>query len=251
METDTRFFDAYDEVPNQRSAQFADLEMTQVRDGYVFDGLASVFDEVADLPEFTEEVKHGAYRRVLSSGVNVPFLHEHDPNYLLGTTRSGRVRLAEEARGLRVMANVVKTDLSERLKALVDGDEVTGMSTGFVVGRGNATITRGKGNKPHRTISSFKKLLDVCTTWDPAYAATEAQFRSLALADPKSSGSLQQLLAGVYPQLEQPGNEPDDQEPPVVEPEEARDSGVSTPLLAARKRRLQLLTITLERGQEL
>lgn len=241
---DARFLSAYDEVPNQRSADFADLDMKEMSNGYVFDGIAAVFDEVTDLGEFTEETRRGSYRRLLASGVNVPFLHEHHPHNLLATTKSGRLRLVEEARGLRTMANVVKTDLSERVKALVDSGDITGMSTGFVVGNGNSKF-ENRGGKPHRIITNFKRLIDVCTTFDPAYATTEAQFRSLATAVPQHADSLQQLLTGVYPQLEEQGNEQEDSLP--VEGEaEPTETRADTPLLAARNRRLRLLTITLE-----
>lgn len=245
----TEFFESYDEVPNQRSATFTDLEMVQKADEYIFDGLAAVYDTETDLGEFTEEVRRGAHRRVLASGINVPFLHEHDPNFLLGTTQSGRVRLLEEARGLRCLANIVKTDLSERVKTLVDSGDVTGMSQGFVVGRGNAVVEYRSG-KAHRVIKNFKRLLDVCTTWDPAYASAEAQFRSLTLAQTDPAQSLQQLLTGVYPQLEDGATDELSGTAEAVEVDGEPASGVSsTPLLAARKRRLELLTLTLERGE--
>jgi HK97 family phage prohead protease len=226
-----------------RSAAFSDLEMTSIKDGFLFDGYAAVFGEKTDIGEFTEEVKHGAFRKILSTGVNVPFVHEHDPSQLLGTTKSGRVRLVEETRGLRVQANLADTDLSRRIKTLTETGDITGMSYGYVAGKENSDWEY-RGSKPHRMIKGFKALLDVCTTWDPAYAATEAQFRSLALANPQAADSLQQLLTGAYPQLEEEGEEAE--VPAELEDSEDATSGVGAPALAARKRRLQLLTITLE-----
>jgi hypothetical protein len=193
---------------------------------------------------FTEEIKHGAFRKILASGANVPLLHEHDQSQLLGTTKSGRVRLTEETRGLRVQATLADTDLSRRIKTLVETGDITGMSYGYVCGRENSDWEY-RSTKPHRIIKGFKALLDVCTTWDPAYASTEAQFRSLAMARPEAAESLQQLLTGMYPQREEEGEE---EEVPATELEDSEEatSGVSAPALAARKRRLQLLTLTLE-----
>lgn len=250
MEQFEKFFAAYDEVPNQRSAEFADLEVSEKSGGLLFDGYAAVFGEPTDLGEFTEEVRHGAFRRVLSTGANVPLLHEHRPEMLLASTQSGRMRLFEEPKGLRVSANLVDNDLSRRIKSLVESGDVRGMSFGFVCGRGNSDIEARSG-KPHRIIKNFKKLLDVCTTWDPAYASAEAQFRSLAMAQAESAQPLQQLLTGVYPQLEDGVAVPDDDDKAdVPEDEDEPASGVSgTPLLAARKRRLELLTLTLEGGE--
>jgi HK97 family phage prohead protease len=246
------FFDAYDEVPNQRSAQFADLEVKEASGGgLLFDGLAAVFGEPTDLGDFTEEFRHGAFRKVLATGANVPLLHEHKPEYLLATTQSGRMRLFEEARGLRVSASLADTDLSRRIKALVESGDVRGMSVGFICGRGNSEHSYQSG-KPHRIIKNLKKLLDVTTTWDPAYASAEAQFRSMTIADPESTRPLQQLLMGVYPTQLENGQLPEDEEETRSsdEVDESEDpSGVSgTPLLAARKRRLHLLTLTLEGG---
>ena len=248
---DERSLQAIDAATSQRSAVVTDAEVVAIRDGFVFDGHAAVFDSITDLPQWTEEIRRGAFRKVLAAGANVPFLVEHDPAQLLGTTRSGRVRLVEDAKGLRVQANLADTDLSRRVKALVESGDVTGMSFGFVAGRGNAKWTQGT-TKPHRTLHAFERLTDVCTTYDPAYADAEAQFRSLALANPGSADSLQQLLAGVYPQLEEQGNEEAPIEPPVLveDEDEQRDTGAivvaGTPRLAARRRQLQLLTLTLE-----
>jgi HK97 family phage prohead protease len=242
-----KFFEAYDEVPNQRSAQFSDLEVSENAGGLLFDGYAAVFGEPTDLGDFTEEVRHGAFRRVLATGANVPLLHEHKPEMLLASTRSGRMRLFEEPKGLRVSANLADTDLSRRIKSLVDSGDVQGMSFGFICGRGNADVEY-HGSKPHRLIKNFKKLLDVCTTWDPAYASAEAQFRSL-VPQADSAQPLQQLLVGVYPQLGDGVADPDDDEKADVPVGDEPASGVSsTPLLTARKRRLHLLTITLEGG---
>jgi HK97 family phage prohead protease len=243
VEPDTRFADAIDDAPSLRTAPFADLEVHSIKDDLIFDGYAAVFAEKADLGEHTEELRHGSFRKFLATGANIPLVHEHDRSQLLGTTKSGRVRLSEEPRGLRVQANLAKTDLSQRIKSLVEAGDVTGMSFGFVCGRGNADWEYG-GLKPHRIIKGFKNVLDVCTTFDPAYAGAEAQFRSLAFAHPESAEALKQLVLGVYPaQLDEQQDEPHSAEVDGV------SSGVSTPLLAARKRQLELLTITLERGE--
>lgn len=250
MENAGAFFAAYDEVPNQRTAEFTDLEVKEASgSGLLFDGLAAVFGEVTDIGEFTEEFRHGAFRKALASGANVPLLHEHRPEMLLATTQSGRMRLFEEARGLRCTASLAETDLSRRIKSLVDSGDVRGMSVGFICGKGNSDVSYRSG-KPHRVINNLKKLLDVTTTWDPAYASAEAQFRSMTFADPRSAGQLQQFALGIYPMQLGEGQPPEDEEEvrSAEEVDGSEPSGVS-PLLAARKRRLQLLTLTLEGGE--
>lgn len=251
MELD-QFFSAYDEVPNQRSAQFSDIDVSEVPSGLLFDGLAAVFDDVTDLGEWVEEVRHGAFRKVLAGNPGVPLLHEHNSEQLLAHTQSGRLRLFEDARGLRVSANMAVTDLSQRVKTLVESGDIRGMSWGGIVGRGNSEHQFRDG-KPHRVIKNFKKLLDVSTTWDPAYARCEAQFRSLGLAmkDLDDSLPLQQLLSGMYPvQFQERAEEVEPEQETLPSEEEQPPSGVSeAPLLAAKKRRLSLLTLSLEGGE--
>ena len=244
-EFDSRATAAIDEAPSQRRADFADAEVIQLKNGLLFDGYAAVFDKATDLGPFVEEIRHGAFRRYLATHPNIPFCLEHDPTQLLGTTGSGRVRLTEEQRGLRVQANLADTDLSRRVQALTDSGDIKGMSFGFVAGKNGSDWGRRDG-KAYRTIKDFKRVLDVCTTWDPAYADTEAQFRSLAFAKPESSDVLQQLLMGAYPQLGEQGQTPDPATPVEAEAEEtAQLPGVSTPLLAAMELEMDMLALTL------
>jgi Escherichia/Staphylococcus phage prohead protease len=253
-----QFFDALALVPNLRSAQFDDVEMVETAKGFKFDGIAAPTGVSADLGDFTEEYERGTFRRFLSGCKdNIPFLHEHNPRDLLATTRSGRLRLSEDGKGLRAQADVVKTDLSERIKALVDSQDIGGMSIGMVVGAGNARI-ENRGRRPHRQIQNLKKILDVCTTFDPAYVATEAQFRSMTMQFADSPESLQQLLMGAYPQLQGQGDDTDgtqEEEAPADEqtpPDGADDiggegdeSGVAEQRsVAARKRALSFYLLT-------
>lgn len=243
----SQYFDALAEVPNLRSAEFTDLEIKDGGNVFLFDGLAAVYGQPADFGDFSEEVALHAYRNVIGAMDNVPMLHEHHPHQLLGTTKSGRVKLESETRGLRVRAKLVKTDLSSRVKALADSGDITGMSAGFVVGRGNHQI-ENRGGKPHRLITGFKKLLDVSTTWNPAFPSTEAQFRSAAMLYVDSPESWQQILMGAIPQLEEPGHVLADH---IEESGELRNlehmeasSRVGERQLAAAKRRISFLQLT-------
>jgi len=248
---DLNYFDSLGDVPNFRSIPMADIEMPQVGNEFKFDGIAAPVDTIADYDIFTEEYRRGSFRKYLA-GVgkdhNIPFCHEHDPqNRLMGTTKSGRVQLEEDTKGLRTRARVVKTELSERVKALVDSGDVGGMSIGMVVGRNHQIELRA--GRPHRSILGFKRLLDVCTTFEPSYPTTEAQFRSATIQLATTSPDvLQQVLLGAYPQ-QQDGA--DDSEPvggDVVDDSAASGAGaddgatgvVEHRSIAARKRALQL-----------
>lgn len=252
-----QFFDALALVPNTRSATFEDVEVSEWKDGFEFDGYGAVFGEIADLGDFTEEVDRGSFRKVLTTGANVPLLHEHDQRRFLASTRSGRLKLSEDARGLRVQASIVDSSTARDVYALVKGGEVTGMSYGFVAGTENQKVELRNG-KPHRRLTNFKRLLDVSTTFDPTFQGTEANFRSLAMQYADSPESLQQLLKGAYPQLQERADDLDDTEeetaqvPPedLDQTEERSGESGARPHLAAAKRRLSIMAITIGRNPD-
>jgi HK97 family phage prohead protease len=189
--------------------------------------------------------------------------HHNDTLPVLATTKGGTLSLKDDAKGLRVKANLAQHYVGEAVRELVKRGDITGMSPGFVAGRGNSR-TESRNGKLHRTITGLKKLLDVSPTWEPAYAGTTAELRSLRAYDLADDiDRLQQLLAGMAPQLEKraavveeepesPAEEPSTEEPaeeeaePVVEEEEEQRSGADDHEVeaAARRRRLQLLGVS-------
>jgi HK97 family phage prohead protease len=239
VELAEKFFDAYDEVPNHRSARLAEIEVSEWSEGFRFEGLAAVFGKPTEVGgQFYESVEHGAFRKALSSGENVPMFVEHalkSDQIPLATTAGGTMRLREVPEGLKVEADVADTTLGRDLRISVKRGDISGMSYGFIAGKGAAKWTRKEG-RTHRVLHNLKKILDVSPTWDPEYQHTSAEFRTaqLAIGSPES---LQQILSGDLSQLEE-GAVVEELDPP---------SGVSTSL-AARKRHLQLMALTLEGG---
>jgi HK97 family phage prohead protease len=63
---------------------------------------------------------------VLQHDANIPFTLEHDENRVLATTRSKRLKLAEDTKGLAVEADLPDTTLARDLHALVEADVVDG-----------------------------------------------------------------------------------------------------------------------------
>jgi HK97 family phage prohead protease len=261
-----QYFDALALLPNYRTATVQDLEITRQDKGFRFRGHAAVFDEEALIDEIpgigrvTESIARGAFDRVLQSDANIPFTLEHDPTKVYATTRSGLLKLAPDAKGLDVDANLPPTTMAKDLHELVNAGVINGMSFGFVAGKGNQTVERRSDGR-HRTLLGFKKLLDVTATWDPTYRSAEAQFRSLTMQYVDSPESLQQLLMGAYPQLGEQGDgievtgeetQADDQGAPdgVAEPGDGEDEepGVEEQRnalsLAARRRRLSFYDLT-------
>ena len=252
------FWEGLAAVPNLRSARFTDMEMVETSTGFRYRGHAAVFDEVATIAELpglgkaTEEIKRGAFRKVLQRPDNIPLTLEHDRSKVLATTESRTLTLAEDMKGLAVDAEMPNTSLARDLKELVDADVVKGMSFGFVAGppnAGNWTAHR-TAHGIHRVLGGFKKLLDVCATWDPTYPSATAEFRSLAVKYADNPELLQQILAGAYPaQLEEGAVELEDGEPAGEASPAEPDSGATVEELrslsvAARRRALSFLVLT-------
>jgi HK97 family phage prohead protease len=250
-------------LPEFRSVPFLDFESTD--DGWGFRGLAGVYEESADIGDFTEEFARGAYRRVIASGENTRLAYDHSPPHVpvLATLRAKTMALKDDVRGLDVRASIAKHYIGEAARELIKRGDIRGMSPGMIVGRGNSDMTM-RGEKPHRVIRNLKHLPEVSITPDPAYAGTTAELRSMwAFQMAESVGLSQHALVGAYPQLEgratdleaDTGDEPVKvatcekcgNEPCACEPVEEQRSGADADASAARKRRLQMMGLSLPR----
>jgi HK97 family phage prohead protease len=96
-------------------------------------GYAAVFSQDTRIGSFTERIAAGAFRASLSAGSDVLALADHDPARLLARTRSGTLRLAEDARGLAFDLDVPDTQLGHDILALAQRGDLGGASIGFRV----------------------------------------------------------------------------------------------------------------------
>src|SRR5438270_8135031 len=64
------------------------------------EGYAAVFNEQFDSGWFIETIKPGAFTRALKEKQDVRCLFNHDPNNLLGRTKSGTLSLKQDDSGL-------------------------------------------------------------------------------------------------------------------------------------------------------
>lgn len=176
-------FAVLDEQREVRSASFQPIDIAD--DGSSFEGYAAVFDEEAafEMPgvgRVAEIVKRGAFKRALGSGENVPMMYHHlETHPILASTQAGTLQLEEDNRGLRVKADIAKHYIGDAVRELVKRGDIPGMSWGFIAGKGNSRVER-RDNGILRTLTGFKKILDVSPTWDPTYRGTEAELRSRA-----------------------------------------------------------------------
>lgn len=151
--------------PEQRTID-VDVQDVEAR-GKTVHGYAAVYGAEARIGDITETIAAGAFSDVLDHDVRA--LLNHDPNIVLGRTKSGTLRLYDEARGLRF-----ELDLPESrsdLREAVERRDLDGASFRFVVGD-----EQWDGDK--RTIVKVKELHDVTLATYPAYPAASIELRT-------------------------------------------------------------------------
>lgn len=167
----------------RRLAPAGDLRMAEAEDGEarLVRGYAALYNSASeDLGGFTEVIAPGAFRDAL--GGDTRALINHDANMVLGRTRSGTLRLSEDARGLAVEIDLPETQSARDLRASMARGDVNQMSFGFTVDHDTWDF-RDDGTTV-RTIHHVGELFDVSVVTFPAYPETEAALRSLEAARP-------------------------------------------------------------------
>lgn len=136
-----------------RNFHTADMEIRQTADGGLrFTGYASTTERAYDIEGFRETVAKGAFKRTLGEGPDVRFKVSHGEGgrLPLARTKSGTLTLTEDARGLRVDAdlNPNDPDVQSLLPKMQRGD-VDEMSFAF-----RATDDDWNSDYSERTIRS-------------------------------------------------------------------------------------------------
>src|SRR4051794_415883 len=99
--------------------------------GRRLEGVAALFGQDTKIGSFTESIRAGAFQDSLASGRDVLALVDHDPSRVLARTKSGTLRLAEDARGLAFDLDVPNTAAGNDVLALAERGDLGGMSFGF------------------------------------------------------------------------------------------------------------------------
>jgi HK97 family phage prohead protease len=149
-------------------------------------GHAAVYNRWSeDLGGFRERVLPGAFTKSLVDG-DVRALFNHDPNFLLGRTKSGTLTLSDEAKGLHFEATPPDTQTIRDLvlEPMKRGD-VDQCSFAFSVPAGGDTWREPPqpGGLYERDLVDVR-LYDVSPVTFPAYPQTDVAVRALmALLD--------------------------------------------------------------------
>lgn len=155
-------------APEQRTID-VDVQDIDTR-GRTLHGYAAVYNAVSgDLGGFRERIAPGAFANVLDADVRA--LLNHDPNEVLGRTKSGTLRLFDEQRGLRFEIDVPDSPLGENVRSAVKRGDLDGASFRFVVGD-------EAWDGDLRTVKTVKELRDVTLATYPAYPDSSVELRS-------------------------------------------------------------------------
>lgn len=151
-------------------------------------GYAAVFDAEARIGEgWTEVIRPGAFAASLAGGRDVLALVDHDPARVLGRTRSGTLRLAEDARGLAFEIDVPDTQDGRDMLALAERGDLGGMSFGFV-----AKDQRRQGDRRELRAVELHEISVIASF--PAYDGTVVQARARGEVEPPRLAHARRLL---------------------------------------------------------
>ena len=91
-------------------------------------GYAAVFDSPADLGEFVEVVRPGAFTRSLQQAGGIVALYDHERRSILGKVSAGTLQVTQDTKGLAFELNLPDTSVGRDLAVLVERGDVSGCS---------------------------------------------------------------------------------------------------------------------------
>lgn len=130
--------------------------------------------------KFIERIEPGAFKRALERAENIDFLYEHDNNKILADTRSGKMILREDERGLYMEATISKTTWGQDAFELIKDGIIQNMSFGFRKLKDKVTE---KASGIHERIVHELELLEVSAVRKPAYVQSSIAARSLEIIE--------------------------------------------------------------------
>lgn len=137
-------------------------------------GYAVVWDSDTTIGDyFVERIAKNAFTKALRNDILA--LVNHDSGRVVGRTKSGTLRLAQDDHGLKVEIDVPDTTDGNDLWKLVERGDVSGMSFSF---RATKQEWDESGDMPKRTVIEAE-LYEVTATPIPAYPDTTLALRSL------------------------------------------------------------------------
>ena len=134
-------------------------------------GYAAVFRSWSeDLGFFKEEIAPGAFTRTIKNA-DVRALINHDPNLIIGRTKNGTLRLAEDDKGLSYEVDLPETSYAADLRESIKRKDITQNSFGF------RTVKDEWSDDGKRRTLREVELFDISPVTFPAYRQTNVKLR--------------------------------------------------------------------------
>ncbi len=171
-------------------------------------GYASVFNQIDGPAGAREMVAPGAFARSLRAGDPVTALWNHNPDFVIASTKNGSLQLSEDSHGLLAEMTPIDTPTIRDLviKPIQEG-LVNKMSFGFETVKDEYTTDNGGPLRVLRDLTLF----DVSPVVFPWYSGTDISARGIAgflsLMDAEATQKLANLLTASAALESQEGSE--------------------------------------------
>jgi hypothetical protein len=151
------------------------LEVRSEEERSILTGYAAVFNSPSlDLGGFTEYIRKGAFTKTLKNA-HQKALFNHNSDFVLGSTKSGTLKLWEDEKGLKFELELPNTQTGRDLAESVRRGDIDGNSFGFNISKEEWDETDPKEVK--RFLDEVN-LFEISPTPFPAYPETELGFRT-------------------------------------------------------------------------
>lgn len=164
----------------QKITRYMDCELRSEGDSNVIEGNAVVFNRVADMGWFDEEIDPSAFQRTDMSDVVLNL--NHDNNMIFAGTRNGSLELEVKETGVYQKSSIIDTTQGRDVLKLVKSGLIRSMSFAFTIADGGEYWETRNGRE-YRRITDIDRLYDVSLVVFPAYPQTWARANSDELAE--------------------------------------------------------------------
>ncbi len=145
-------------------------------------GQAALFGVTANIGGFfRERIEPGAFKNALKKS-DVRALFNHNPDYVLGRTKSGTLKVMETDSGLDYEFDSPKTTIGNDLLVMLSRGDVDQSSFAFTVLKDRWERGSTDSELPLRVIEEAEQIYDVSPVTYPAYNETTVSARSMTKA---------------------------------------------------------------------
>jgi HK97 family phage prohead protease len=167
----------------ERRLVSSQLELRKNADGNpVLEGYAAVFGSRSeDLGGFVEQIAPSAFTKTLKDGADVRALLNHDPNFVLGRSTSGTLRMSTDTTGLHYEVDLGSQSYARDLAISLERGDISQSSFGFRMVTDDWAADPEDEGRALRTLLEVK-LFDVSPVTYPAYPDATSGLRALEAA---------------------------------------------------------------------